>query len=182
MASAKRAVALTNPIPGLSAFAYLWFIVSAVVCAVDATFVVMRPWSLTAAGQPWATWQHYATFDKRYANMSDAWVVLQSYLNFAEIAIQLIVVLLGLLGRNGAAHRLAMVVSTMTLWKTAIYFGMEYLEGSVYTKHNSMEDLMLMFVVPSSFWVTVPLFLISRSWSCLAKGEEILYERKPKSS
>jgi hypothetical protein len=169
---------LTAPVPGLSWLAYVWFIVTSVVVVIDASFVLGRPATLSSLSEPWKTWQLYAVHDKRYGDLEDAFCRLQSYLNLVEVALQLLAVALGLARANGAANKTTFLVSTMTLYKTIMYFGMETLEEGKFTKHNTHSDLLLMVLIPSAFWIIVPAILICQSWSRLARGEDVIFETK----
>ena len=155
---------------GLSGFAKFWLVVSALICIIDATFVILRPRTLKGGDlgdtQPWPTWQHYATFDKRYGDMKDGWVVLQSYLNYFEIVLSFLAV-----GANSV--KLGLVVSI-------IYFGMEHFEGGKYTHHNSTQDLLLMMIIPSMFWIVIPAFVAKQCLDTLLPRPVSSPDRKRK--
>jgi len=155
--------------PGLSSLTVIWFIISGFVVLLDATFVLLRPKSLP--GGPFASlyggWHVYIQHDKRYADMQDPFVVLQSWLNLCEIAFQFIAVAVHYQNGPSCALKLGLVVSVATFYKTVIYFLMEYGEGLKYTKHNSLPDLLLYVVIPSAFWLVIPLIVAGDCWSKL---------------
>jgi hypothetical protein len=153
---------------GLSKFAIIWLILSGLICIIDATFVIFRPGSLPGGNlvkyfPVWIGWHQYIQHDKRYADLHDAWVVLQSYMNLVEVALQFLCVYLNKKGNFNLAHKIFIVISICTFYKTVIYFGMEVFEGFPFTKHNSNKDLLLMVIIPSSFWVIIPFYLAVES-------------------
>ena len=161
---------IAEPVGGLSKFAIFWFILSAAIVIIDASFVVMRPASMNATTLPHSLWVTYSKHDKRYASMEDAFVVVQSYLNFFEVGLQLLAVLLSLLSVSGLANKIGLVVSVMTIYKTVIYGLMEHFENDKYTKHNSQVDLWQMVIIPSAFWVVIPGFIAIQCWRNLDLG------------
>lgn len=164
---------------GLSRLAIVWFTLTAVVVSIDLVYVLMRP---SVIGKPhplarnpvFAQWEYYATFDKRYGVNDDAFVVVQSICNALEVIMQLAAVGLNTLGKLGAANKLALVVSIMTLYKTVMYAMMEHFDGGKYTKHNSLQDLVLMVMIPSSFWIMIPAYLAVQSWRRLEVASQTL--------
>lgn len=162
---------------GLSKLAIVWFVLTAVVVGIDLTFVLYRPAYVPGAAVqpahplattfPFDSWVLYSTFDHRYAVNDDAFVVVQSYCNLIEVVVQLLAVVLSLAGAYSTSHKLALVVSMMTLYKTVMYGLMEHVEGGKFTHHNETKDLILMVVIPSSFWILIPAILAKRSWSAL---------------
>jgi hypothetical protein len=158
----------------------LWFIVSSVTVVIDLTFVLGRPATLQATTPPYVWWVLYTKHDKRYGDMKDGWVVAQSWLNALEVAFQLIAVLASLLKINQFANKLALVVSTMTLYKTVIYFLIEYFEDYKFTKHNSEKDLMLMVVIPSGVWIVMSAIVALQSWAKLRLGERVAFSYQSK--
>lgn len=161
---------------GLSTFAVIWLVVSGLICIIDATFVLLRPATLPGGSldvYPYKFWAVYIEHDKRYAALEDAFVSLQSVLNLVELALQFVIVFLNARGRHAAAHKLCILVSVATLYKTVIYFGMEIFDGFPFTKHNSQFDLVTMVIIPSSFWIIIPAWVAYESLSKLGlKGKQ----------
>jgi hypothetical protein len=52
------------------------------------------------------------------------------------------------------------IASTATAYKTVIYFALEAASGWKYTKHNDALTFWTQFVLPSSFWIVVPVLVI----------------------
>ena len=116
---------------------------------------------------PFTGWHLYIQYDKRYAALEDAWVVLQSYLNIVEIALQLVCVMLHVAGKRELALKLAIAVSAATFYKTAIYLALEAMDKYPFTKHLSSKDFWLMVVLPSAFWLALPLYVVKSSFARL---------------
>lgn len=158
----------------LPKFAIFWLVVSSLIVAIDASYVLLQPATQNTNAVPYKFWDLYATYDKRYASQEDAFGYLQSSLNVFEIALALGVVVLDLFILNRAKKsssssiplKLAIIQQMMVLYKTVIYLGLERGEGYHYTRHNSLADGVLMVLIPSSFWITVPAVVI---WQCLGR-------------
>jgi hypothetical protein len=171
---------LSTGIKGLATGTIAWFLIGGLICTFDGLFVLLRPRSLPggdlATSGPLAPifqgWHKYIEVDKRYADMDDAFVVLQSYLNMFEIAVGFIAVALSLSGARAMAHRVAIVISAITMEKTILYLALDYAEGLKYTKHNDTFTLVTMWLIPSCLWILFPLMVIVSSFSRLGtKGE-----------
>jgi hypothetical protein len=156
----------------------VWLVLSTTICAIDAAFVLLRPWSMTATDQPWPTWQHYATLDKRYASMTDGFVWVCAWGNLLEGALGIFAVLLSFGGAKALAHKVAIAVSAMTLYKTAMYFALDHVEGYVTTGHAAQGELFLNVYLPSSFWVLMPLVVVVQAWRRLRLGEVVVFASK----
>jgi hypothetical protein len=155
-------------VPGLSTATILWFIIGGVTVILDALFVINRPASLTTEDYPFKAWQLYAKTDKRYSDTKDPWCLAQTYLNFVEVALQFLAVLLSLANVRLTAQRIALVVSIMTLYKTITYFVIEHFEEYKYTKHNTGSDLFLIVAVPTAFWFIMPAYVIVKAFGALS--------------
>ena len=169
---------------GLSAFTIFWFLMSFVTVCIDAAFVLGRPGTLTTDQLPFTMWQLYAQHDRRYGDMKDAFVIAQSYVNFIEVGLQLLAVILHFTGARSAALCIAIAVSMATCLKTVLYGLMEEFDGHKFTKHNSTVDLWTMVIIPSSFWVMIPIYVIINCMGKLqakpAAAAKISDERKRK--
>ena len=65
--------------------------------------------------------------------------------------------------KSPRALLLGLIVSVMTFWKTLLYM-IQYSEtfcgGGHRLKHVSMQDAILMFIIPSGTWLIFPFMLI----------------------
>lgn len=160
------------PQAGLPLLAAVWFSVVAPVVVVDGVFVLTRSLDVNIPHPlsevvPFKYWLIYAQYDRRYAPNNDAFVVAQSWLNLVEVALGLVAVMLGLLRANNAAVKLAILVATMTLFKTVLYYVLDIVEEGLYTKHNTFAEQFAMVIVPSSFWIIVPAVIIKQCFRIL---------------
>jgi hypothetical protein len=161
---------------GLSKLAYFWFVLATATVILDLSYVLLRPQfpGATPADHPLANtfpyngWTLYAQYDKRYAPNTDAFVVVQSWCNLGECALQLLAVIASLSGGYQFAHKVAVVVCVMVTYKTIMYGMMEHFDGSKFTAHNSTQDLIQMVIIPSSFWIVIPVILARRSLAALS--------------
>ena len=156
----------------LSRLSVLWLLVSIPIVLIDATFVMSRPESLGATTLPFSGWVLYTQYDKRYADAVDGFVRMQSWLNYVEVALQGVAVMLD-------SVKLALLVSVMTLYKTVMYFLMEEADHGKFTKHNTTVDWLKMVFIPSLFWIVFPAYV---AWDCLRKLQVVgaLPTGKPK--
>lgn len=149
-----------------------WFFLTAVVVAIDATYVLTRASTHAADTRhpyrdtfPLKYWTIYEQYDRRYLANDDVWNPIQAWLNVAEALLGLVVVLLSVAGAPRAALKLAIIVSMMTLYKTVVYLCIDAGEGHLYTKHNSQKDLITMIYLPFAAWVVIPAWIIKRSFA-----------------
>ncbi|KAL7697048.1 hypothetical protein N2W54_001268 [Lotmaria passim] len=160
------------PQAGLPLLAAVWFSAVAPVVLVDGIFVLTR--SLDASVPhplsqvfPFKYWLIYAEYDRRYGPNDDAFVVAQSWLNLVEVALGLLAVLLSFCRANNAAVKLALLVATMTLFKTVLYYVLDIVEDGKYTKHNTFFEQLTMVIIPSSFWIIIPAVIIKKCFAVL---------------
>jgi hypothetical protein len=174
---ASRPSLLRSAEPGLSGFVVGWLVISGLICIIDATFVLLRPLTLPGgklAIFPWIGWHTYIQYDERYgaAGLTDSWVILQSWLNIAEIALQFLCVYLNS-NASGCSkrvvHALAAVVSICTAYKTIIYAGMEMTGGTPRFVHVEKIGVSgVAFVAGLSLpWIVIPVYGAYQSLSVL---------------
>lgn len=163
----------------ISKFALFWFLLVIPLAIIDGVFVLTRasptaedPTHPLAKTIPFKYWTIYANHDRRYQPNNDVFVVVQSYLGLVEVALGILVVLLEVAAKNHvAALKLAICVSMMTLYKTVIFYAMDYANGCEYTKHNTAMNKFLVVTLPSCFWIIIPAFLIWQCFEGLKLGE-----------
>ncbi|KPA80928.1 hypothetical protein ABB37_04328 [Leptomonas pyrrhocoris] len=161
------------PQAGLPLLAAVWFSAVAPVVLIDGIFVLTRslhakvPHPLSEVF-PFKYWLIYARYDRRYGPNDDAFVIAQSWLNLVEVVLGLLAVLLSLRRASNAAVKLGILVATMTMYKTVLYFMLDVAEEGRYTKHNTLIDQLTMVVIPSSFWIIVPAVIIKQCFGVLA--------------
>lgn len=147
----------------------IWFIVNALVVCWDAAYVLNRgnlSNPATFAGRNawiWRPYELYGSIDKLYgmsaASIESPWNATQSWLNLAEVAATVVYLLLANWS-DVQANVLAIVISSATAYKTITYFVIEAASGWENTAHNNSRDFWLGYILPSSFWIVVPLLVI----------------------
>ncbi|XP_064404300.1 uncharacterized protein LOC135349674 [Halichondria panicea] len=148
-----------------SRLAITWFSLSSLVVIWDALFVFLRPRSLPGGDlhflfKPYGL---YITVDTNYGDMEHSFTICQSWMNVAEVCLQLYTVVLLLKGQKSASFW-AFLVSSLTLWKTLIYM-LQYTSlcnGSHLVQHLDWSTFLCLFIVPNGVWIVVPsIFLFS---------------------
>jgi hypothetical protein len=54
----------------------------------------------------------------------------------------------------------AFAVATMTLSKTVLYGLVELASANKHTEHNSIQDLVLLYIIPNGMWIVMPLAIV----------------------
>ena len=145
--------------PSIPGYLRVWLLVSSCVVLWDAGFVLNRPRSFPG-GDLHALWKPYAlyiTVDHMYGNLSDAFVVSQSWLNLVEVALNFAALWVY---RGGAGSRksratgclLALVSLAFTLWKTVLYM----MYGREDASHNPWGTYIPLYLIPNGLWMLVP--------------------------
>ncbi len=139
---------------------YIWLVLSSFVVLYDATYVLLRPATMDGGSLfPYFTgYALYIKFDTLYANLTDTFVVIQSWLNLAEITLILCSVLLSLSSckiKKLIAALLIVIGSAFVFWKTVIYLWYSH-DFTTEAVKKLTTDALLCFVLPSSFWIIFP--------------------------
>lgn len=163
-------------------------ILTIVVVLWDALFVLLRPRSLPGNDLAifFYPYKLYIEVDKAYGNMDDAFTKAQSWLNVAEIVISVAAVLLLFL-RKPSGLLLALVVNTMTFWKTVLY-QLQYTplckSAHCNLDHTTWTDAVLLFIVPNGVWLVFPFLCMCHYfnvlWSLVTRGIESQSHNKDK--
>ncbi|CAG5117263.1 unnamed protein product [Candidula unifasciata] len=158
----------------LAAWILIWFYITAIICTWDATFIMMRPYSLPGGSLAslWYLYKYYVTVDQRYMDTSDAFVFAQSLLNYVEVVFNIITIYMHY---RSSRHTptLAFTVSVMTMWKTVLYFLMfsELCTGGQYRTGNTFLQELFLVVIPNIIWIVVPLCVMYSLWKQLTPAE-----------
>jgi hypothetical protein len=162
---------------GISYLAIIWFILTGIVISIDCAFVFLRPdtfpgGKLAAKIPIFGPWHDNMKFDLRFKALNDPWLFVISYLNVFEVLLQFYCVFLHFTKDYSSAHKFTFFVSTCTLYKTIIHFGLEIKEDWPYTKHNSQQEFWLNVILPASFWIFIPIILIFQSFRNLTAAQQ----------
>ncbi|KAG5475344.1 hypothetical protein LSCM1_03457 [Leishmania martiniquensis] len=168
----------------LPLLAKVWFLATAPAVIVDSIFVLMRPQRADvphplAEVVPFTYWTMYAQYDRRYTANEDAFVVVQSWMNLAEVAMGVCALFLSMCNRQSDAIKLTIVVALMTLYKTVLYCLVDVAEGFKYTRHNPFQDRLTMLIAPWSLWIITPSILLYQCFRAPAV-ENVPCTSKPK--
>eukprot|EP01127_Copromyxa_protea_P018115 TRINITY_DN5628_c0_g1_i2.p1 TRINITY_DN5628_c0_g1~~TRINITY_DN5628_c0_g1_i2.p1 ORF type:complete len:176 (-),score=38.26 TRINITY_DN5628_c0_g1_i2:20-547(-) len=153
----------------------LWAVVSSLVCLWDAGFVLSRPDSMEGGKLAWiwAPYPAYYNVDRSYADLENVWTITQSYGNIIEIVFCLFAFILSLSSSAETQLNsvlLIIITSTMTLWKTILYWIQEAVADWEYTKNNEFFDLLVYVAIPTVFWFIFPYLAIKWGVGVLRKA------------
>ena len=105
---------------------YVWLLLSSAAVTYDTLYIQLRPETFRYHQYEWKfePYQVYQFFDTLKINMDDRFLLIQSYLNVAEVALLLLALLLSLLPQRRTkfiAALLILVGQAMVFWKTIMY-------------------------------------------------------------
>ncbi|CAD6198404.1 unnamed protein product [Caenorhabditis auriculariae] len=152
-----------------------WLFASAVICAVDVTFTMLRPYTNDPNNVLSYTvfygWNLYASVDIRYADTNDLVTCSTGRVMLGEIILNFIALYLAK-KRSRHAVLTAFVSSVMVFWKTVWYFSL-YIQPppgnpSKFAEDKSLLSVFLIFFLPNVFWVILPFACIVALWPRLA--------------
>ncbi|WAQ99651.1 hypothetical protein MAR_024024 [Mya arenaria] len=161
----------TNRMPG---WMVVWFYITAIICTIDASFVVFRPHTLPGGWlhKFFFPYRYYIYTDQRYGDVTDSYVFTQSLMNYAEVILN-IITLFYHYQRARATQCLAFTVSVMTFWKTVLYIAMFYelAGGKDYRGGNTLLEEVLLVLIPNGIWIIIPAMCMAALWSDLINGQ-----------
>ena len=144
-------------------WATAWAVISSLICIYDATYVLVRPRSMAKGDlfHIFFPYAKYITVDPLYGNLKNAFVVGQSWMNYVELTLALLsVVLYYVLRKRNTGCLLLLIASTMTWSKTVLYFIHDYYERPLHPQDLPIKietwEYYCLFILPSSFWVIFP--------------------------
>jgi hypothetical protein len=103
-----------------------WIFISNIIVSFDAFYVLNRPETMKDGKYYWLfqPYEYYYKYDTLYAQNSDRFVVIQSWLNACECIIAMFAVVFCLFGSRmmkGIGAIVCLIVSVMVFWKTVIF-------------------------------------------------------------
>ncbi|KAI1121576.1 hypothetical protein F5Y10DRAFT_98315 [Nemania abortiva] len=178
-ASSSAATTYTHAPSALTLF---WLAVSLPLVAWDCGYVLLRPRTMAGGDLHWPLWTPYALYgevDHVYGwkafNANNGFTGAQGLLNVAEtlmyayyfLAYYRNAVSVGGGGRKVVVGRKAATAvlvgfsaAVMTLSKTVLYWLCEYYSGFDNIGHNSLQDLIVLWIIPNGAWLVFPTFMI----------------------
>jgi hypothetical protein len=143
---------------------YLWLVLSALIVIYDAAYVLLRPDSMSGGSlfHIFSAYDLYIKFDTLYGNLTDSFVVIQSWLNLLEAALILAAAIISISVcpiKKLIGALVILVTSAFVFWKTVIYICYSH-DFTTEAVKNLTTDALLYFVIPSSFWIIFPFLTI----------------------
>ncbi|KAI1655052.1 hypothetical protein F4813DRAFT_187750 [Daldinia decipiens] len=159
-----------------------WLALSLPLVIWDSGYVLLRPLTMEGGPLHWPLYTPYKLYgevDHVYGwkafHARNGFTSAQGALNVVETALYLVYVYIYLGSGAAVAGRATRVLSgrpaalaivlafsaaVMTLSKTALYWLQEYFSGFDNVGHNSMPDLVLMWIIPNGLWLIFPSYII----------------------
>ncbi|KAK2462822.1 hypothetical protein APHAL10511_005213 [Amanita phalloides] len=154
----------------------LWFLITAPVIFWDIGYCLMRPRSMRGGDLHWI-WKPYSLYqeiDYVYGLPSfqdgDGFTNAQSIMNIVETLMNLAYVYLAHVSDWPGAPLIGFTSAVMTLAKTVLYWAQEYFCDFCAVGHNSLEDLILYWIIPNGLWIVVPTLIVNRLGQDLVKA------------
>ncbi|GAP88475.1 putative C6 transcription [Rosellinia necatrix] len=180
-ATAAAAAATFSHAPsGLTLF---WLAVSVPLVIWDCGYVLLRPRTMPGGDLHWPLWAPYELYGQidyvygwKAFHAKSGFTGAQGLLNVVETLMYIYYALAyyrhavavggsggrkALVGRKAAvAVLVAFSASVMTLSKTVLYWLCEYYSGYDNIGHNSLQDLIFLWIIPNGAWLVGPTFMI----------------------
>ncbi|CAF3320631.1 unnamed protein product [Rotaria socialis] len=147
----------------MPAWATLWTVIGSLVCIWDATYIITRPRSMANGDlfHIFSPYAKYITLDPLYGNLQNAFVIAQSCMNYVELTLALLsIILYHIVGQRNLGCLLLLVASAMTWSKTILYFVHDHFERSLHPERSPVQieawEYICLFIMPSLVWVVFP--------------------------
>ncbi|KAI9312878.1 hypothetical protein BX666DRAFT_1982837 [Dichotomocladium elegans] len=142
-----------------------WFFISSFVVLWDAAYCLLRPHTMKGGkwNLLWRPYNLYAQVDTFYGVVAleeqDGFTSAQAIMNLVETTINFIY--LGMLASGkpdnlGRANLVGFSAATLTCAKTVLYMLNEVFSGMRHTRHNSLQDFILLWTIPNGTWIVFP--------------------------
>lgn len=162
-----------NQLPG---YMVIWFYVTAVICTIDASFIVFRPRTLPGGDlhKYFSFYKYYIYTDQRYGDTGDSYVYTQSLMNYAEVILN-IITLVYHYKRKATTRLLAFTVTVMTFWKTVLYILMFYelAGGKDFRAGNSLTEEIFIVLIPNGVWIVLPFICMVDLWKGFVREQNV---------
>jgi hypothetical protein len=144
----------------------IWLIVSMFIVLWDSGFLFARPASFPGGRLSWLwiPYAKYITIDTSYIDLHNNFLIAQQIMNLVEILISM-----AALYFNGKKNQVAILFAFSSLLltgtKTILIFLLEVVSGLQHVGHNSLQDLILFYILPNSLWIIFPfigVFILGR--------------------
>jgi hypothetical protein len=122
----------------------------------------------------WKPYALYQNVDHVYGLPSfesgDGFTNAQSLLNIFENILNLTYVYQAHVLRTPIAPLTGLIVASLTLAKTILYWAQEYYCNYCAVGHNSTFDLVLMWIIPNGLWLIIPSLIIATLYRDVTKS------------
>lgn len=141
---------------------FFWLVLSSLVVLWDTAYVLYRPHTMQGGSLfgYFSPYVKYIQIDTLYGNVKDRFVVVQAECNLVEVFLQLLSVAIYVLSENQHGKRvaglIAVIAACFTFWKTIIY--LMYGTDHIHLDFNNFLNTFLIFILPTSFWLVMPLW------------------------
>ncbi|EPT04867.1 hypothetical protein FOMPIDRAFT_1057693 [Fomitopsis schrenkii] len=146
----------------------LWFAITIPVIFWDAFYCFLRPRSMVGGDLHWI-WKPYALYQEvdyiygvKAFQEGDGFPNAQSLLNVVENCMNIGYLYLAHVKGSPSAALLGFASAVMTLSKTALYWLQEYYCSGCSVGHNTLKDLIVLWVIPNGLWLLVPSYIVWR--------------------
>lgn len=137
-----------------------WFVISIIICTIDALFVLLRPRTLPGGDLNYLVkpYNIYITVDQRYKDLKDDFLLGVAWMNLFEVAIKICALLLHH-SSSSWSQLTSFMVSTMTWSKTMLFLLLSTPcchGGHDYHAGVSWQKLVLIYIIPNGIWIVLP--------------------------
>jgi len=153
----------------------LWLFISLPLVIWDTGYVLLRPHSMPGGALHWPLWVPYELYGK--VDYVYGWKAFHDHNGFtgAQATLNIVETLFYLYylsavpshggprlegPRAGVAVLVGFSAALMTLSKTVLYGLNEYFSGFDNVGHNSMQDLLLMWIIPNGAWLVLSFYMV----------------------
>ncbi|KAK0549057.1 hypothetical protein OC845_003318, partial [Tilletia horrida] len=138
----------------------LWLALSSILVMWDCGYMLLRPHSMKGGKwfAPWTPYELYGTIDKIYGldafNAREGFPAAQSWMNIPETILNYLYVFIVTSTTSPQLRAVAPLIgftaTVMTASKTILYMLVEVCCGYCKTGHNSLSDLIFLFLIPNT--------------------------------
>ncbi|KAI1759316.1 hypothetical protein GGR53DRAFT_513905 [Hypoxylon sp. FL1150] len=178
--------------PSRATLWWLWISLPLVVW--DSVYVLFRPWTMEGGSWHWplyVPYRKYGEVDHVYGwkafDARSGFTSAQGALNVVETAMYCYYLYLYLVSgvrvETGTRRRVVLTgrpaalavltvfsAAVMTLSKTVLYWLQEFFSDYEHIGHNSLYDLVVLWIIPNGFWLVFPTYIIYVMWGEIIEG------------
>ncbi|KAH7107998.1 hypothetical protein BKA62DRAFT_764073 [Auriculariales sp. MPI-PUGE-AT-0066] len=145
-----------------------WFLLSAPIVFWDSTYCFMRPRSMRGGDLHWI-WKPYALYQEidlvygeKALQENSGFTSAQAFMSIVETVLNLFYVYKVHVSPSSTAPLIGLCSATMALSKTMLYWASEYFCNYCAVGHNTMFNLVFLWMIPTGMWLVMPALIIVR--------------------